>query len=277
MFEKLAFDARKMVIGLANDREGAHLGGIFSCIDFLLHFYNRQFTLASNKGKYYSGLEPHNINLIFSKAHCYLAQLVTLDILAGQTLYSEIYLKTNSGFFGHPKRDVSNIHLQVSAGSLGQAVAFANGVALASKISNMSEIPLVLLGDGEFNEGVVHESLCFASQHQLPIVFVLDNNNQQSLGVTDKIHGNFDIYKRVAALGIEFLWVDGHDHSDLERACDLIFSRNSQKPPLFIELRTVKGKGVSFMEKNAKWHSRRFKGTEYSAALADLASGYESQ
>lgn len=273
-FSKEAAKARLAVVDVAERVGGVHFGGIFSCVDFLSVFYGFQRKKLEAAGRalhdYYFG-QDFNIShpLIFSKGHCYLAQLVCLDSVFEMDHYASLYLSDGTQFFGHPKRDAFNLHFPVSAGSLGQGAVFANGKALAAKLNCTDVTMWVLLGDGEFNEGAVTEALLFAVQHCLSIVFVLDNNGQQSLQFTAEILSNRDIQRRVEGLGMTFFDIEGHNHDAL---WDLIVDIDNglAQFPIFVNMRTVKGFGVSFMEKDFKWHSRRLKGDELTLARDEL-------
>ena len=206
-------------------------------------------------------------DLFMSKGHCYLAQLAAIDALRDNNELCNSYLKEGSEFFGHPKRLKQSTVFNVSSGSLGQGITMANGVALAYKIRGLPNKTWSVIGDGEFNEGSCNEAINFMSQHQLEHIVVLDNNKQESLTFTESILSNGNIGKRLSALNINFHEIDGHNSRDLNK---IINELSSMKGPCFLSLNTIKGKGVSFMEKNPVWHSRRFKGDEMNRALSEL-------
>jgi len=130
------------------------------------------------------------------------------------------------------------------------------GYALANKRLKNNKTVFCVLGDGEFNEGSVIESLRFASAFNLPIVFVLDDNEQISLG--RNILGFKDYNLLCNSLEINYVEINGSDFSEISKLIDELIAVNKVlTSPIFIRLRTIKGFGVSFMEKNFKWHHRR--------------------
>lgn len=267
--------ARRLVIEKCNEVGGVHIGGSFSCIDFLVTFYQAIYEdlNETDRNLYYDGKLDHDITLVVSKGHCYIAQLAALDAVFGRNEYLAKYFQAGSDYFGHPKRSVSNLHFPVSSGSLGQGLTFANGLALANKINNKgNKIVVSLVGDGEMQEGVTYEALNFLSQHKLNHTVVLDNNNQISLGKSSDILslGTPVAHLETSELLIER--VDGHCFSSLNILAKKILKNNSRMGR-FVELKTVKGKGVSFMEGVFKWHHRRFRDGEFAAALEELSGG----
>ena len=182
--------ARARLIEVARRVSGAHIGGSFSIIDFLITYYSKVSPdKVEEKLEFYKGkLISDYPTLVFSKGHCYLAQLAALDIVFNQDYYCDNYLKEDTQFFGHPKRIKDNIHFPISAGALGQGLTFGNGLSLADKLIGNNQKTISIIGDGEMNEGSCTEALVFACQHKLNHCFVIDNNNQISLGKTSDIY-----------------------------------------------------------------------------------------
>lgn len=268
--KKISQEARKKIIVKANSLGGAHIGGSFSILDFLISFYLNNLKLISKDkmSDYYYGISnSSNFNLIFSKGHCYIAQLAVLDAIFKNTYYLDQYFVKDSYYFGHPKKNLSNFHFPVSTGSLGQGIAYANGLALANKINNSKEKLLVVVGDGELNEGSCSEAILFASHHKLNISFIIDNNNQMSLGYTSDILSNGNIASRYNNISLKSFDIDGHNYDEINEILNYI---NNNSTTNIICLNTIKGKGVSFMEKNFKWHHRRFKNNEYEDAMEEI-------
>ncbi len=260
--------ARLLIIEVAKRVSGAHIGGSFSIIDFLIAYYS--FICPDDDEKrvaFYQGMLENIPTLVFSKGHCYLAQLAALDIISSETYYTSNYLKEGSEFFGHPKRLVANSHFPVSTGALGQGITFANGLALGNKIYKNDEVVISILGDGEMNEGSCSEALLFAKQHELNHLVVIDNNRQISLGKTNDILNLGNLNERMMNFGFEGDVVDGHDFEMLNTQ---ILKNFKSKGPRYLILNTVKGNGVSFMKGEFKWHHRRFKDNEYEEALNEL-------
>lgn len=275
-FEKISNRCRYETIEVAKRVGGVHIGGIFSIVDFLIVYYAKGIELSEDIQEFYAGhFSENQPSLIFSKGHCYLSQLIVLDELCTLSRYSDSYLKIGTKYFGHPKRDVENEHFPISSGSLGQGIVFANGIALAKKLSKNNQRLVVILGDGELNEGACTEAMLFAAQHQLSVTYILDNNRQMSLDRVDKIFSNGDLAMRFTSYGLRTNVINGHNYTDLLSIVNLIYGvdRKEFGPEMFI-LNTIKGSGVSFMEGDPKWHHRRFKDAEYELAIQEINKKY---
>jgi transketolase len=275
MLEKLSRQARLKIIEKAQLLGGCHIGGSFSLIDFLISYYNKinSSLSQSQKKRFYEGLYPIPQELILSKGHCYISQLAALDTVFKNSAYLESYMKKDSLYFGHPKMQPDNFHFPVSSGSLGQGVTYANGLALGNKLLKNNKLTISIMGDGELNEGSCTEAMLFAVTKKIPHIFILDNNQLMSLDLTKNIFDNGNIKKRMEAYGFKVIEVDGHNSSELNKLVDLIFNLNKnyyEKEMLFVNLKTNKGHGVSFMSKNSIWHHRRFKDDEYDNAVREL-------
>lgn len=269
LISQVAYQSRLKTIDVANRVSGAHIGGIFSITDFLSTYYfllKKKFNLNIS---FYKGSSQIPLDLIFSKGHCYLAQLSVLDSIFKKKSYCESYLTEGTSFFGHAKRIGSHI-FPLSSGALGQGITFGNGIALSNSLSNKKNKTISIIGDGEMNEGSVTEALLFASHNKINHTIILDNNNQMSLNKTTSILSIGDLKKRIKSYGINYLEIDGHDYNQLTFIIKKHILDSNKTYPLFINLKTIKGKGVKFMEKNYKWHHRRFKNNEYQDALKDL-------
>ena len=266
--EFIANNARKLIIEKTNLIGGTHIGGSFSIIDFLTNFYLDKINNLSQDelNNFYLGIiNPCKYQLIFSKGHCYIAQLAVLDSIFSNNIYLKEYFTKDSNYFGHPKRIISNFHFPVSTGSLGQGITFGNGLALANKIKQTDEMINVIIGDGEFNEGSCNEAIFFAIQNKLNINYIIDNNNQMSLDYTENILSNGIIQKRFENLSINTFEINGHSHKEIQKL--LLQVKNGTN---IVLLNTIKGKGVTFMEKEFKWHHRRLRDNEYQDALGEL-------
>lgn len=272
---RLSFEARLAIIEKCQQLGGAHLGGCFSSIDFLIAYYHAIYVglPASARNDFYEGRLAADTKLITSKGHCYLAQLAALDTVFQGEKYLGQYFQHGTNFFGHPKRNENNAHFLVSTGSLGQGVAFGNGLALGAQLRNIhQQVIISLVGDGELQEGVTYEAINFSAHHRLNHWIVVDNNNQISLGKSSDILNIGRVSDRYQGLNINAFKVDGHSFRELKSVISKINSPTTNSEiGGFIELNTVKGKGVSFMEGESKWHHRRFRDGEYEAALNELS------
>ena len=270
--DKRASYARKKTIQIAEAIGGAHIGGIFSIIDFMICLYEGYINDGLSPKDLYKGKFFSRPKIVFSKGHCYLAQLVALDEICGENFYTNNYMKEGTYFFGHPKRIIGNDNFSVSTGALGQGITFANGIALSEKITGHVDGGVIsIIGDGELNEGSCWEAIQFAQQHQLKHIIIIDNNNQMSLGKTEDILSFRNITEMLNIINITTYKISGHDHSEIKKIIlNNIFNKNFNNFPICIVLNTIKGKGVSFMEGDFKWHHRRFKNDEYQLALNEL-------
>tara|TARA_E500000178_G_scaffold353605_1_gene419975 strand:- start:837 stop:1658 length:822 start_codon:yes stop_codon:yes gene_type:complete len=263
--------ARLKTIDVSSRVGAVHFGGIFSIIDFFIAFYASFSGINLNKNT----LKPKKITeklfpeLFMSKGHCYLAQLVALDTLFENSAFSHKYLCDGSGFFGHPKRQEKSNLFPVSSGSLGQGITMANGAALANKLLRNGNTVWTVIGDGELNEGSVNEAIQFSNQRRLRHVIVIDNNKQESLDFTAEILSNGLLEERFKGYGVNFLTCDGHHLPSLIKVIEKI---NKKDGTTILNLDTIKGFGVKFMEKDPKWHSRRMSEEEYDLSRAELGS-----
>lgn len=265
-----AKESRSLILNVAKRVGGSHIGGSFSIIDFLCTYYFAYIKSGLiSKEQLYNGIFLNMPQLIFSKGHCYLAQLAALDIICEKTFYTDNYLVKGTNFFGHPKQNINNENFLVSTGALGQGITYGNGIALSNKLNNSNRKVISIIGDGELNEGSCNEALLFASHHNLNHTFILDNNNQMSLGKTTNIFSLGNLKERFLAYGLECHEINGHNFSELLACVSSLLNFNNLKPQIYI-LNTIKGKGVSFMETDPKWHHRRFKGDEFEKAIEEL-------
>jgi transketolase len=261
--------ARLKVIEVSRRTGAVHFGGIFSIIDFLIAFYSfshdinvldeADASITLNSDLFH--------DLYMSKGHCYLAQLAAIDSLFSDTDLCKSYLSKTSGFFAHPKRNDHTKIFPVSSGSLGQGIAMANGTALAKQLRRSKEQTWSIIGDGELNEGVVNEVIQFSAQRNLNHVIVIDNNKQESLDFTVNIVNNGDLKTKFSCLKVHYFEADGHDVISLVK---MISEITTLQGSVIVNLLTIKGKGISFMERIPHWHSRRLKDDEWQKAMKEL-------
>ena len=234
--------------------KGGHLGGSLSVIDILSAIY--------------SFYKDYPFEVILSKGHCILAWLITL-FRVGEIEKEDLvsFYKDNSKFGGHPKKGSSK-SITWSTGSLGHGLSVTCGKAFASPKKKY----FCILGDGELNEGSAWEALMFLSQHQLKNILVLiDNNKQESLAMTDEILSIESLEKKIGGMKLIAERVDGHNIDLLVNKIEsFINQKNNLDFPQVLICDTVKGKGVSFMEKVPMWHHRKIKDFEFDIALREL-------
>lgn len=272
--KELAKKARLAIVKKCNEIGGVHIGGSFSIVDFLICYYATvKGRLSDTKQRqFYEGTLSFGPQFVMSKGHCYISQLAALDAVFNDTKYIDAYFCKNSEFFGHPKLSATNWHFNVSSGSLGQGIVFANGLALSFKLKKSSQSVVTVIGDGELNEGAVYEAINFSAHHKLPHWIILDNNNQMSLGPSSDILSTGSLIGHCNTLDMPYYSINGHDTGQLVKILQqTVFSSKNNVAGGFIDLNTIKGKGVSFMEKASKWHHRRFRDGEYEAAIEELS------
>lgn len=243
-------------------KNGAHLGGSLSSIEILAVLYGA-VARFDNKNPNWDDRD----RILISKAHCVLAYYTALyevGFLTDNDLDS--FEKNGSDFVGHPIRNVCK-GIEYAGGSLGMALSVAAGMALYAKNIESSRRVFVLVGDGECEEGAIWEAVLFAANYKLSnLVMIIDNNHLQYDGTVDDVAGLNDIATKLEAFDWEVRQVDGHDVFQLEQA----FKELGKEKPIAVVADTVKGKGVSFMENDLKWHHSELKKELYDKAIAEL-------
>ena len=176
--------------------------------------------------------------------------------------------KIGSYLQGHPCMDKTP-GVDMSTGSLGQGVSTAAGMALGLKYMNKKNRVYALLGDGEIQEGQVWEAMMFSAHYDLDnLCIIVDNNNLQIDGAIDEVMSPYPIDEKMKAFGLEVEVIDGHDFEQIEAALNR--AKETKGKPYGIILKTVKGKGVSFMENQAGWHGKAPNDAEYEIAMNEL-------
>ena len=175
---------------------------------------------------------------------------------------------------GHP--DMKHTPgVDMSSGSLGQGISAAVGMALAGKMDNASYRVYTLLGDGEIQEGQVWEAAMLAANHKLDnLVVIVDNNNLQIDGTIEDVNSPYPIDEKFKAFKFHVININGNDFQDIERAFQEAREHSGQ--PTAIIAKTVKGKGVSFMENQVGWHGKAPNEEEYQIAMRDLEKAGEA-
>jgi transketolase len=240
-----------------------HTGGSLSCVDILNVLYNRILNVTPKTFR-----DPGRDRYIQSKGHSVEALYV---VLADRGFFPEEELETlcgyRSNYTGHPTRKVKGI--EHNTGGLGHGLAFSVGVALASRLDHAAYRVFTLVGDGELAEGSNWESLMAATHYQLDnLCIVVDRNSLQITGKTEDVCGLEPLTKKLEAFGGEVRMVDGHNITALtESLSKLPFIEG--KPSVVIA-KTIKGKGISFMENNPKWHHGVPDDRQYEQAQQEL-------
>lgn len=256
---------RNQVLEMIVSAGKGHIGGAFSCTDILVALYYGGVLCFDSSNKSWDKRD----RFILSKGHSCAALYAILADL-GYFPLSELdnYQKEGCCLGGHPDRKIPGI--EADTGSLGHGLAIGTGLALAAKMDKKDFMTVVLMGDGECCEGSVWEAAMFTSRHGLDnLVSIVDKNG---LCVTDRIENCVamdPLDEKWKAYGWDVIVVDGHCFESLLSAFDNFRSRKTSKP-LMIIANTVKGKGVSFMEGDLKWHHSVPKGKELKIARKEL-------
>lgn len=260
----IANTVRLEVLRVAGTTSGGHLGGTFSCIDILVNLYfNEDFDLLKSNRNH----DGKTDRFIFSKGHACLAYYVIL-YLKGILSRSELYSFGANGGLG-AQLDTDVPFVDWNTGSLGHSIGLCSGFALASKLNNnQAYYAITMIGDSELGEGSTWEAISFCGDMKLSKVIVIVDRNR--LSVTTRLEDDsiyFKLENKLKLFGWELIEIDGHSQTDISRS--FLISKKSNKPTMILA-NTIKGKGVSFMENNAKWHHGRPTTTEISEAEKEL-------
>ena len=253
---------RKVSLEMVHISNASHIGSALSMVDILAVLYNNILNYDSNNSKW-EGRDK----LILSKGH----SCVALYAVLGLKNFFDIellktYGKNGSNFMNHISHKVPGV--EFSTGSLGHGLPYAVGIALGNKLKKIDSKVYVILGDGEVAEGSNWEALLFASHNKLDnLVVIIDNNNLQSLTTVDETLSLEPYDKKFLSFGCNVVKVDGHDHEQLNK----VFSFNNPylKPNVVIA-KTIKGKGVSYMENEVKWHYKSPNTQELLIAIKEI-------
>lgn len=262
--KEIAKSVRRGILEQVYTAKSGHPGGALSCTDILTAIY---FNLAN--------VEPNNPQkadrdrVILSKGH---ASAALYSVLAHRGYFDLEELKTfrklHSKLQGHPSLGKLP-GVDMTSGSLGQGLSVANGIALAEKMDNSGYYTYVILGDGEIEEGQIWEAAMSAAHYKLNklIVFV-DNNGLQIDGKITEVNSPTPIKEKFDAFGFNTIEIDGHNFDEIQDAVKK--AKESIEKPTAIIARTVKGKGVSFMENQVGWHGKAPNDEQYNEAIGEL-------
>ena len=262
--EKIAADIRIGVIEAVHSAKSGHPGGALSSADILACLYFSELNVDPT-----NPADPERDRFVLSKGHSCPALYATL---AEKGFFSKDELKSfrrlGSIMQGHP--DMKNIPgVDMSAGSLGQGISCACGMALSAKIDKKDYRTYAIIGDGESQEGQVWEAIMFAAHYKLDnLCLFVDNNGLQIDGKVKDVMNVMPYASKFKAFGWNVISVDGHNIKEILTALDE--ARNTKGKPTAIIAKTVKGKGVSFMEDKADWHGKAPNDEQYEKAISEL-------
>ena len=264
--KKLEIQACKVRLGIIEgvyNAKSGHPGGSLSIADTLTYLYFAKMNVYPDKPD-----EPARDRFVLSKGHTAPA---LYSVLANRGFFSTDELKSlrhiGAMLQGHPCITIPGVDM--SSGSLGQGISVACGMALSAKISNDTYKVYTILGDGEIQEGQVWEAAMFAAHYKLDnLVAVVDNNGLQIDGNIKDVMSPYPIVDKFKAFGWHVIEMDAHDFDSIEKAFDEAEKIAGQ--PVAIIQKSVKGKGVSFMENNVSWHGTAPNQEQYEQAKSEL-------
>ena len=268
--QKTANEVRKGIVTALHAAKAGHPGGSLSAADVFTYLYFEEMNIDPKDPK-----KADRDRFVLSKGHTAPG---LYSVLAQRGYFPKEDLVTlrhlGSYLQGHP--DMKHIPgVDMSSGSLGQGISAAVGMALSAKLSNDSYRVYTLLGDGEIQEGQVWEAAMFAGHRKLDnLVVIVDNNGLQIDGDIADVCSPYPIDKKFEAFNFHVINIDGNDFDQIAAA--LKEARETKGMPTAIIAKTVKGKGVSYMENKASWHGVAPNDEEYAIAMEELQKAGEA-
>ena len=251
--------------GIFNAKAG-HPGGSLSIAELMAYLYNVEMKVDASNPKW-----EDRDRFVLSKGHAAPALYATLALKGFfPTEDIKTLRKSDSYLQGHPSmKCVPGVDM--STGSLGQGISAAVGMALAAKLDNKDFRVYTILGDGEIEEGQVWEAAMFANAKKLDnLVVVVDNNNLQIDGTIEEVNSPYPIPEKFTAFGFNAIEIDGNNFDEIESAFEA--AKACKGKPTAIVAKTVKGKGVSYMENQVNWHGAAPNEELYNQAVAELTA-----
>ncbi len=268
--EKMALEVRKGIVSAVHSAKAGHPGGSLSAAEIFTYLYFEEMNIDPADPK-----NEDRDRFVLSKGHTapgLYSALANRGFFPVQDLLTLRH--TGSYLQGHP--DMKNIPgVDMSSGSLGQGVSCAVGMALAGKMQGKDYRVYALCGDGEIEEGQIWEAAMFAGFRKLDnLCVIVDNNHLQIDGPVDKVCSPYPIDRKFESFNFHVINIDGNDFDELKKAFDE--AKTVKGMPTAIVARTVKGKGVSFMEHAVDWHGKAPNDEEYAIAMEDLRKAGEA-
>lgn len=258
-YTKMANENRRRIIDMIYQAKAGHPGGSLSIIDILTVLYDMDVDLKEKKRS----------RVVMSKGHAVPAQYAILNsygIIKDEEM--SMFRHINSRLQGHPYT-VQVPETDATTGLLGQGLSIGVGMAIAKKNDKDNHRVYVIVGDGEMAEGQIWESVLQAAQYHLNnLVMIIDYNKLSSSGPTNQVINLESLTEKMKVFDFNVLEIDGHNFSEIVEALSNV--KNEEDKPIAIVANTVKGKGISYMENNPKWHSGALTDEEYQKAIADL-------
>ena len=262
--EKMANEVRKGIIEAVYSGQSGHPGGSLSVADILTVLYFNELNIDEKNPKW-----EDRDRLVLSKGHCSPA---LYSCLANRGFFPVEDLKTfrkiDSYLQGHP--DMKKIPgVDMTTGSLGQGLSSAVGMAMAGKMDKKDYRVYCILGDGEIEEGQVWEAAMAAHKYKLDnLCVIVDNNNLQIDGTIEEVMSPYPIDEKFKSFGFEIIKIDGHNMQEIMDAFDV--AKHVKNKPVCIIAKTIKGKGISYMENQVGWHGKAPNEEQYKIDMEEL-------
>ena len=264
---KKTVEIRKGIIEAVYHAQSGHPGGSLSIADILTVLYFNEMNIKPEDPNW-----EDRDRLVLSKGHCSPA---LYSCLANKGYFPVEDLKTfrkiDSYLQGHPDRNkVPGVDM--TTGSLGQGLSVANGMAIAGKMDQKDYRVYCILGDGEIEEGQIWEAAMTSSKYKLDnLCVIVDNNNLQIDGTIEEVMSPYPIDEKFRSFGFEIIKIDGHDIEEIIKAFEV--AKNIKDKPTCIIAKTIKGKGISYMENQVGWHGKAPNEEQYKEAITELEKG----
>lgn len=257
---------RKAILDMAYAGSTVHIGCAFSIVELLTVLYRQHLRFDPRRPD-----APDRDYLVLSKGHGVMAQYACLHELG---CLNDADL---ANYFGNGTRlkGLADAHIpgvEATCGSLGHGLSVGVGLALAAKLKKTDQTCYALVGDGELNEGSIWEAAMFAAQFKLDNLLVLvDENGFQAMGRTEEVMGLGSIEAKFRAFGFDAVTIDGHDEQVIDQTYTRMKKQINGKPKAIVA-KTVKGKGVSFMENDNIWHYTRLNPENHAKAVLEVTA-----
>ena len=260
-----AKEIRKDIIEEVYNAKSGHPGGSLSIADIMAVLYFNELRIDEKNPRW-----EERDRLVLSKGHCspaLYASLAERGFFDKEDLKS--FRKLDSNLQGHP--DLNKVPgVDMTSGSLGQGLSVANGMAIAGKMDNKDYRVYAILGDGELEEGQIWEAAMTSNKYKLDnLCVIVDNNNLQIDGTIEEVMSSYPIDEKFKSFGFNVINIDGNNIEEIISAFET--AKQTKNKPTCIIAKTIKGKGVSFMENKAGWHGKAPSEEEYIQAMKDLS------
>ena len=260
-----AKEIRKDIIEEVYNANSGHPGGSLSISDIMAVLYFNELRIDEKNPRW-----EERDRLVLSKGHCspaLYAALAERGFFDKEDLKS--FRKIESNLQGHP--DLNKVPgVDMTSGSLGQGLSIANGMAIAGKMDNKDYRVYTILGDGEIEEGQVWEAAMTANKYKLDnLCVIVDNNNLQIDGTIEEVMSSYPIDEKFKSFGFNVLTIDGNNIEEILNGFEI--AKQTKNKPTCIIAKTIKGKGVSFMENKVGWHGKAPNEEEYEEAMKNLS------